>query len=100
MERETERYMDKGDFVSSNSPGNDLMAKPVYVFQENILHKGKTSTFFGLFAISSAAPMAYGDSQARGRIRAIATGLCQSHSNIGSKPHLQPTPELTATLDP
>jgi len=37
--------------------------------------------FFYLFAISWAAPAAYGDSQARGLIRAVATGLHQSHSN-------------------
>uniref|UniRef100_A0A8D1UW15 Ig-like domain-containing protein n=1 Tax=Sus scrofa TaxID=9823 RepID=A0A8D1UW15_PIG len=39
-------------------------------------------------------------SKARGRIRAVATSLRQSHSNAGSKPRLQPTPELTATPDP
>ena len=32
-------------------------------------------------AISWAAPAAYGGSQARGRIGAVATGLRQSHSN-------------------
>ena len=53
-----------------------------------------------LFAISWAAPTAYGDSQARGRIRAVAASLCQSQSNKGSKPHLQPTPQLTAIPDP
>ena len=42
--------------------------------------------FFGLFAISWAALAAYGDSQARGRIGAAATGLHQSHSNSGSEP--------------
>ena len=47
-----------------------------------------------------AAPTAHGGSQARGPIGTIATGLHQSHSNMGSKPHLQPTPQLTATLDP
>ena len=31
--------------------------------------------FFSLFAISWAAPAAYGGSQARGRIGAVATGL-------------------------
>ena len=58
--------------------------------------------FFGLFAISWswAAPAAYGDSQARGPIGAVATGPRQSHSNAGSAPHLQPTPQLMATLDP
>ena len=35
--------------------------------------------FFGLFAISWAAPVAYGGSQARGRIGAVAVGLHQSH---------------------
>ena len=51
-------------------------------------------------AISWAAPMAYGVSQAKGLIRAVAACLCQSHSNTGSKPCLQPTPQLTATPDP
>jgi len=62
--------------------------------------------FFGLFfvfvvvvAVSWATPMAYGDSQARGRIGAVATSLHQSHSNAGSEPRLQPTPQLTATPD-
>ena len=53
-----------------------------------------------LFAISWATPAAYGSSQARGLIGAVATGLRQSHSNAGSKPRLQPMPQLTATLDP
>ena len=53
--------------------------------------------FFWLFR---AAPAAYGGSQARGPSRAIASGLCHSHSNAGSKPRLQPIPQLLATLDP
>ena len=56
--------------------------------------------FFCLFAISWASPPAYGGSQARGLIRAVAAGLRQSHSNSGSEQGLQPTPQLTATLDP
>ena len=51
-------------------------------------------------AISWAAPVAYGSSQARGLIGAGATGLRQSQSNAGSEPRLQPTPQLTATPDP
>ena len=51
-------------------------------------------SFFG------AAPAAYGGSQARGLIGAVAAGLCQSHSNVGSEPSLQPTPQLTAMPDP
>ena len=52
------------------------------------------------FVFSRAAPKAYGSSQARGLIGAIAAGLHQSHSNVRSEPHLQPPPQLTATLDP
>ena len=43
--------------------------------------------------------MAYGGSQARGPIGAVATSLHQSHSNAVSEPRLQPTPQLMATLD-
>ena len=43
---------------------------------------------FCLFAISWAAPMAYGGSQARGLIGAVDAGLRQSHSNTGSEPLL------------
>ena len=48
----------------------------------------------GLFF--KASPAAYGASQARGQIRAAAAGLHHSHSNARSKPHLEPTPQLTA----
>ena len=43
---------------------------------------------------------AYGGSQARGLNGAIAAGRRQGHSNAGSKPHLQTTPQLTAMPDP
>ena len=56
--------------------------------------------YFCLFAISWAAPAAYGGSQTRGLIGAVAAGLRQSHSNAGSEPHLRPTPQLMATPDP
>ena len=46
-----------------------------------------------------ATPTAYGGSQARGQIGTVATGLRQGHSNAGSEPCLQPTPQLTATPD-
>ena len=47
-----------------------------------------------------AARTAYGGSQARGGIRAVAVGLYHSHSNEGSEPHLQPMLTLVAMPDP
>ena len=48
-------------------------------------HENFPPLFFCHFAISWAAPVAYGGSQARGLIGAIATGLHQSHSNARSE---------------
>ena len=48
--------------------------------------------YFCLFISSRATPAAYGGSQARSLIRAVAASLRQSHSNDGSKLHLRPTP--------
>ena len=61
-----------------------------------------THTYFCLFAFSRAVPAAYGGSQVRGLIRAVAAGLHQSHSNVGvgPEPHLRPTPQLMATPNP
>ena len=42
---------------------------------------------FVFFAISWAAPAAYGGSQARGQIWAVAAGLCHIHSNARSLTH-------------
>ena len=53
-----------------------------------------------LVAISWAALLAYGGSQARGWVGAIAAGLCQSHSNVGSESCMQSTPQFRAVLDP
>ena len=52
------------------------------------------------FVFSRAAPAAYGGSQARGLIGAVATGVHQSHNYVGFELRLRPTPQLTATLDP
>ena len=56
--------------------------------------------FFFSFCLFRATPEAYGGSQAKGRIGAAAASLHHGHSNAGSKPCLQPTPQLTATQDP
>ena len=58
------------------------------------------SVVFFVFCLFIATPAAYVSSQTRGRIRAVAAGLHHSHSNAGSEPSLQPTPQLTAMLDP
>ena len=53
-----------------------------------------------LCVLFRAAPVAHGNSQARGQIGATAAGLCNSHSNARYKPRLRPTPELMAMPDP
>ena len=59
---------------------------------------GFSFSFF--FLLFRATLMAYGGSQARGLIRAVAAGLPHSHSNHRSEPGLWPTPQVTATPDP
>ena len=48
------------------------------------------------FFLNRAAPQAYGSSQVMDQIGAMAASLHHSHSNLGSKLHLQPIPELIA----
>ena len=55
---------------------------------------------FHFILLLRVAPVAYGGSQARSLIGATAASPRHSHSNARSKPSLQPTPELTAILDP
>ena len=55
---------------------------------------------FWFFFFFRATPVACGSSQAWGQIGAIAASLHHSHRNARSQPHLQPTPQLTATPDP
>ena len=55
----------------------------------------------GKFIFSfGSAPAAYGGFQARGRIGAATASLRDSHSHARSEPHLHPTPQLMAMLDP
>ena len=55
---------------------------------------------FIYFCLIRATLAAYGGSQTRGQIAAVAAGLCQRHSNARSELGLRPTPQLRATLDP
>ena len=62
---------------------------------------GQSRLFYFLsFCPFRTAPAAYGGSQPRDLIGAVATGLHQGHSNAGSELRLQPTPQLRATPDP
>ena len=58
----------------------------------------KLKFFFLLLKGTSAA---YGSSQARGQIGVTSASLLHhSHSNVGPKLDLQPTPQVMATPDP
>ena len=59
--------------------------------------EAKCFLLFLSFFLFRAAPTAYGSSQAKGPIRAVAAGLHHSHSHTGPELHLQPTPWLMAT---
>ena len=72
----------------------------VYPFKETALGFKIFQYFFIFLPFYWATPLAYGGSRARGQIGAVAASLCQSHSNAGSKPHLQAIPQLTAMPDP
>ena len=56
--------------------------------------------FFVFVFLFRADLVAYGGSQARGPIGAVAASLHHSHNNMGSELRLQPIPQLTATPDP
>ena len=73
----------------------------IFSDQELIIdYKINLVDFFFFFCLFRVARMAYGGSQARGPIGVVATGLRHSHSNVGSKPCLQPAPQLMAMPNP
>ena len=89
-----------------------ILSSPVHEQHDLSLHYSIFDPFFNVFSFEDAdsklfffvfsrvAPMAYGGSQARVLIRAVAASLCQSNSNARSELRLQPTPQLTAMPDP
>ena len=81
--------------VSDVQPRDSVARVYIYLPFHSLFHY--VSFFLCLFR---AVPAAYGGSQSSSQIRAEATGLHHSHSNTGSEPCLQPTPQLTVTLDP
>ena len=54
--------------------------------------------FLSFFLLFRASLAAYGGSQARGQIGAIAAGLQHSYSNTRSRLRLRPTPQLTTQI--
>ena len=75
------------------------LSLPVYIafLQLGCIHPDSLF-FFQSFCLFRAAPMAYGVSQARDEIRAVAASLY--HSNARHEPRLLPTPQLTSMPDP
>ena len=94
-----------GTFLGSldrKSNLNWLRIKGKFIGSHDSKFQSASSSFsyYLVFCPFRAALAAYGGSQARGVIGAVATGLYHSHSDARSEPHLQPTPQLTATPDP
>ena len=79
-------------FISLNSSFRE--------FSLNVLSLSVIYIYFCLFAFARAAPAAYGGSQVRGLIGAVATSLCLSHSNRGSELCPRPTPQQCRILNP
>ena len=78
----------------------------IFIVEFLIIKLIKVGVFLYFFSLFRAAPAAFGGSQARGQMRATASGLHRctpvytSHSNARSAQSLQPTPQLMATPDP
>ena len=67
----------------------------------NSYHRNNYWLFFVFFFFFlRVIPMAYGGSQARDLIRAVAANLHHSHNHTRSEPRLWSTSQLMATLDP
>ena len=78
---------------------NTLMytSQDYYVYRQYVIF---IFFFFLSFSLLRATRTVHGGCQAKGPIGAVATSLHQGHSNSGSKPSPQPTPQLMGTLDP
>ena len=103
------KYLKHGPVEKSHSPRlleDKTKTKQVKITERKIIAPGKKELpkkkllFFFIVFCFSGPHLRYGSSQTRGRIGAAAAGLRHSHSNTGSGPHLRPTPQLTAVLDP
>ena len=68
--------------TSSETLNFSLLSRDFFLLVLSLFSSTKPGTLF------RAAPVAYGSSQVRGRIRATAAGLYHSHSNARSEPLL------------
>ena len=75
-----------------------MKLKGIMLSEVSQTEKGKYRVIFFFFlGLFRATPTAYGSSQARGGVRAVAAALHHNHNTTRSKLNLQPTPQLTAT---
>ena len=77
-----------------------LILNEISPFRNSWVLNFRVLFYFSLFVFLGSHVEAYGGSQARGRIGAVGARLHHSHSNTGSEPHLQSTPQFMATLYP
>ena len=77
----------------------DEWRKKIWYIHTHIMEYYLAIKIINLF-LFMATPAAHGSFQAWGQIGAAAAGHSHSHSNARSKPHLPPTLQLTAMLDP
>ena len=82
-----------------NISSNDFLHFISYMSRDRF-YVGFFVCLFVLCVFFGATTAAYGSSQARGLIGATVASLHHSYSSARSKPHLRPTPELMAMLDP
>ena len=80
-----------------NSGNKGYENRHIYWFEKIYFFWERYIYFFSFFFLFRVTPVPYRSSQARGQIRAAATGLCHSHSNTRYEQHLWPTPQLIAT---
>ena len=78
---------------------NDILKPQNACYQIYLLSRQLPVSYLFCFSFV-AIPAAYGSSRAGGRIKAVAAGLHNSHSNTGSEQHLWPTLQVVAMLDP
>lgn len=85
--------------VISACDTNFKISREFFRFSAQVFKSGWVFYFFCLFCHFLGCSHGKGGSQSRGRIRVLATGLHQNHSNVGFQLGLQPTPQVTAMPD-